>query len=156
MSEQSVPSCYTSEEWRRVNAQFQKDYKRYNDNVQSFSELINEILNGETEGTFANKTGLSPNMFSRIRNYISKADPPQRNTLMSVCVGYKIDYPLASRLFDSLGVGFSYQSKRDYAYIFLLTQCRGKSVDECNEILEQLGIEEKYWLGSYARAPRNK
>lgn len=38
-----------------------------------------------------------------------------------------------------------------YAYIFLLTECRGKSVMECNEILEALGIEEKYRLGSYAR-----
>ena len=146
-----IPSCYTKKEWDKVQKQFYKDYELYNGKVQSFSELINKILENETETTFANKTELSPNMFSRIRNYVSKSDPPQRSTLMSICVGYEIDYPLAQRLFDSLGVGFSFQSKRDYAYIFLLTECRGKSVMECNEILEALGIEEKYRLGSYAR-----
>lgn len=40
---------------------------------------------------------------------------------------------------------------RDYAYTFLLTRCRGKNIDECNAILEKLGIESKYWLGSFAR-----
>ena len=47
-------------------------------------------------------------------------------------------------------------NKNDYAYSFILTQCRGKSVDECNEILKKLGIEEGYLLGEYARKPRKK
>lgn len=154
MSEVKKPTCFTQEELDVLEKQFNKDFNTYNENVQSFSELISNILVHETAGTFERKTGLSQNMLSRMKNQISKKDPPKRNTLMSVCVGYNIDLPLASRLFDSLGVAFSYQSKRDYAYVFLLTECRGKSIDECNEILERLGIEECYWLGSHARYKR--
>ena len=53
-------------------------------------------------------------------------------------------------------LGFNRFSKRDYAYTFLLTRCRGKSIDECNEILKGLGIEERYWLGSYAKKKISK
>lgn len=147
----NIPSCYNEKEWKQVKEQFEKDFKRYNTHIKSFRELINEILDGETETTFADKTGLSYNMFSRIRTQIDKKNPPQRNTLMSVAVGYKIDYPLMSELLSSIGLEFILTNERDYAYQFLLTNCRGKSVDECNEILEQLGIEEKYWLGVHAR-----
>ena len=143
--------CYTADEWAEVKTQFEKDFQRYNQHIKPFNVLINEILKGETEGTFSEKTGLSPNMFSRIRNYVSKKDKPQRSTLMSIAVAYNLDYQLTARLLESLGVGFTLSDKRDYAYQFLLTNCRGKSVDECNEILEQLGIEEKYWLGAHAR-----
>lgn len=151
---ESIASDITSNEMDELTDQFEKDFKRYTDNVQSFSELITKILKDETEGTFARKTGLSPNMFSRMRNYISKDNPPKRTTLMSVCIGYEIDYPLAERLFDSLGVGFSYQNRRDYSYVYLLIHCRGKKIDECNELLKELGFEEKDLLGSYARQPR--
>ena len=145
------PNCYTVDEWEKVQVQFGTDYSRYNAHIKSFNTLINEILEGETEGTFAKKTGLSPNMFSRIRKYVSKQDQPQRSTLMSISVGYNLDFQITARLLESLGLGFILSNKRDYAYQFLLTNCRGKSVDECNEILECLGIEEKDWLGAHAR-----
>ena len=58
---------------------------------------------------------------------------------------------MTQALLYSLGLGFNRFSKRDYAYTFLLTRCRGKTIDECNQILEKLGIEQKYWLGSYAK-----
>lgn len=151
MSCDSTPSCYTTEEWKTVKEQFVTDFRRYNDHIKSFSTLINEILAGETEGTFSKKTGLSPNMFSRIRKYVDRKDPPQRNTLISIAVGYNLDFQITARLLESLGSGFILSNERDYAYQFILTNCRGKSVDECNEILADLGIEEKYWLGAHAR-----
>ena len=73
---------------------------------------------------------------------------------MTVCVAYKLDLMLSQALFSSLGVEFSRFNKRDYAYTFLLTNCRGKSISQCNEILKALGIEKQYWLGSYARSRR--
>lgn len=151
MNNNKQPSCYTPEEWKQIKGQFYTDFKRYNNHIKSFSTLINEILDGETEGTFVQKTGLSPNMFSRIRKYVGKKDQPQRNTLISIAVGYKLDFQITARLLESLGSGFTLSNERDYAYQFLLTNCRGKSVDECNEILECLGVEEKYWLGVHAR-----
>lgn len=107
--------------------------------------MINEILANETEGTFVRKTGLSYNMFSRIRTQVDRQSPPQRNTLMSIAI------QLTAALLDSIGLSFILSNPRDYAYQFLLTNCRGKNIDQCNEILEHLGVEEKYWLGAHAR-----
>ena len=90
-------------------------------------------------------------MFSRIRTQVDKKDPPQRSTLISIAIGYNLDYQITSELLKSIGVRFILSNPRDYAYQFLLTNCRGKSVDDCNEILEALGIEEKHWLGMHAR-----
>ena len=152
----NTPSCYKQDEWDRIYKQFHKDFKMYNKHVKSFRIMINEILEGETESTFELKTGLSPNMFTRIRTQVNRQNPPQRSTLMSVAVGYNLDYQLTAALLDSIGLAFILSNPRDYAYQFLLTNCRGKSVEECNEILSALGVEEKYWLGFHARQKRTK
>lgn len=106
--------------------------------------------------SFAEKTHLSENMLYRLKKQVDEKDPPQRNTLVSVCVGYNLDLMMTQALLYSLGLGFNRFSKCDYAYTFLLTRCRDKSIDECNEILEELGIEEKCWLGSYAKKKTSK
>ena len=147
---------YNQEEWENLNKEFKRDYdnsKKYN---KSFQEIVREILEGETYLSFEEKTGLSPNMFYRIKSQIDEKDPPQRNTLFSLCVGYNLDLLTAQTLLRSLGLEFNRRNTRDYAYAFLLTRCRGKDVDECNEILEGLGLEKKYYLGRFARKSKSK
>ncbi len=63
---------YTNDEFKKIEKQFHKDYDMYNKHIKSFRELINEILEGETETTFVKKTELSYNMFCRIRKYVDK------------------------------------------------------------------------------------
>lgn len=142
---------YSYEEWQKIENQFHRDYETSTKYNKSFSELIGEILEGETDLTFSMKTGLSPNMLYRLKKVVDEKDPPQRNTLISVCVGYHLDLMMAQALLYSLGLGFNRFSKRDYAYSFLLTRCRDKDIDECNEILKALGVEERYFLGAHAR-----
>ncbi|MDB8711790.1 hypothetical protein [Mediterraneibacter gnavus] len=147
---------YSYDEWRNLEKEFFEDYEKSTKYNKSFSELISEVLEGETYMSFAEKTHLSENMLYRLKNQVDEKDPPQRSTLISVSVGYHLDLMMTQALLYSLGLGFNRFSKRDYAYTFLLTRCRGKSIDECNDILEKLGIEQKYWLGSYAKRPRTK
>lgn len=142
---------YTFDEWEKLEKEFIRDFANSTKYNKSFREMIREILDGETDMSFSYKTGLSPNMLSRLRNRVDKNDPPQRSTLISVCIGYDLDLMMAQSLLYSLGLGFNRFSDRDYAYTFLLTRCRGKSIEECNEIIEKLGVSKKYWLGSYAR-----
>ncbi len=147
---------YSQEEWEKVEKEFRRDFdnsKKYN---KSFQEIVREILEGETYLSFEEKTGLSPNMFYRIKSQIDEKDPPQRNTLFSLCVGYNLDLLTAQTLLRSLGLEFNHCNTRDYAYNFLLTRCRGKDVDECNEILKGLGLDKKYFLGSFARKSKSK
>lgn len=147
---------YSYDEWVKLEKEFWEDYEKSTKYNKSFSELISEILDGETYMSFAEKTRLSENMLYRLKKQVDEKDPTQRSTIISVSVGYHLDLMMTQALLYSLGVGFNRFNKRDYAYTFLLTRCRGKSIDECNNILEKLGIEKKYWLGSYARKPRAK
>lgn len=147
---------YSYDEWEKIVKQFERDYANSTKYNKSFTEMIGEILEGETYMSFGNKTKLNANQLYRLRKRVDEKDPLQRNTLMSVCVAYDLDLMMTQALLHSLGLDFNRFNKRDYAYTFLLTRCRGKSIDECNEILKELGIEEKYWLGTYARKNRGK
>lgn len=142
---------YSYDEWMKLKLEFINDYDTFSKYNKSFGELISEILEDETYMSFAEKTQLSENMLYRLKTQVDKKNPPQRNTLISVSVGYNLDLMMTQALLYSLGLDFNRFSERDYAYTFLLTRCRGKSIDECNEILKGLKIEQKYWLGSYAR-----
>ena len=146
---------YSYDEWEKLQKEFTRDYANSTKYNKSFQTLIREILEGETDMSFSNKTGLSFNMLYRLKNRVDEKDPPQRNTLISVCIGYDLDILMTQSLLYSLGLGFRQNNKRDYAYTFLLTRCRGKSIDECNEILKEFGIEERYYLGYHARKKIN-
>lgn len=147
---------YSFEEWEKLSKQFERDFANSAKYNKSFSEMIGEVLEGETYMSFAEKTKLCENQLYRLRNRVDEKDPPQRNTLISVCIAYDLDLMMTQALLHSLGLDFNRFNKRDYAYTFLLTRCRGKSIDECNEILKELGIEKKYWLGAYARKQKAK
>ena len=147
---------YSYEEWETLQKEFLRDYETSTKYNKSFGKMICEILEGVTYNQFAEKTELSPNMLYRLKYQVDEKDPPQRNTLISVCIAYHLDLMMTQALLYSLGLGFNRFNKRDYAYTFLLTRCRDKDINECNEILKNLGIEKKYWLGSYARKRKNK
>lgn len=148
------PYCYEKEEWLEIKSQFESDFSRYNKHIKSFNTLINEILKDTTQSEFVSRTELSPNMLHRITKTASRKDPPRRSTLMSIAVGYNLDIQLTEALLESLGLSFDMHNRRDYAYQLLLTRCRGVEIEDCNKILELLGIEEKDWLGAYAKNTR--
>jgi hypothetical protein len=116
---------YEYAEWEKLENEFKRDYANSTKYNKSFQTLIREILEGETERSFADKTELSENMLYRLKNQVDEKDPPQRSTLISVCVGYNLDLMMAQALLYSLGLGFSHNNKRDYAYSFLLTRYNG-------------------------------
>ncbi len=64
-----------------------KNSTRYN---KPFSALISDVLENETYKSFADKTGLSENMLYRLKKQVDEKDPPQRNTLITVCIAYKL------------------------------------------------------------------
>lgn len=141
---------YNDREWKTLcNA-----YKERLESVEypiPFRVQIREVIGNDNAEEFSRKTGLSEYMFRRMKNQICKEDLPQRNTLISVCIGYGLTLEKAEELLNSLGLCFQPYHIRDYTYKFLFEHCRGKSIDECNEILKVLKVEKRYWLGKYAR-----
>lgn len=142
---------YSEKEWKEIKGQFEQDFANSLKYNKSFTEIISQILEGETYASFEEKTRLCPNQLDCLRKQVNAENPPWRKTLISVCVGYGLDLMMTQELLHSLGLELSSQNRSDYAYIFLLTRYRGKNIEKCNEILKGLGIEEKYWLGEYAR-----
>lgn len=147
---------YSYDEWSKLQEEYYNDFKKSKRILKPFREMIREILKDETDTDFCDKTQLSENMLYRLRNQIDEHNPPQMQTLISICIAYDLDIILAQDLLKSLGLGFNPHKKRDYAYTFLLTRCRGKNIHECNEILKELKINETYFLGSHPRKSKNK
>lgn len=140
---------YSETELKEMKKQFDSDLEQSQKVSKSFQAMILDILGNENGKDFSDRTGLNPNMLTRFKYYINKNDPPKMYSLISVCVGYNVDLMTTECLLHSLGLGFNRQNKRDYAYSYLLTSCRGKNIYEANEILLYLGIEKKYCLGSH-------
>lgn len=138
-------------ELEKIKAEFYKDFNRFAKHGKPFREICGEILEGETEMSFMARTGLSSNMLYRLKSHVDEKDPVERRTLISLCIGYDLDILMTTKLLHSLGLDINPYSKRDYAYTYLLTRCRGMDVESANEILKYLGFEDKYLLGTYAR-----
>ena len=75
--------------------------------------------------------------------------------IISLAVGFELDLISTQRLLQAAGLDFRLENPEHIAYLFLLDQCKGMSVVECNEILTSLGIPETKLLGSRER-PRKK
>lgn len=91
-------------------------------------------------------TGLGTSTYDRIKrrveNYV-----PSLPTFMTLCIVYDLDLTMALTLRESFGYGFNRRNRLHRAYIYLLVNCRGKSLSYCNKVLESLKIAEKYYLG---------
>ena len=60
--------------------------------------------------------------------------------LVAFCIAYEIDMPVVEVLLHSAGYALRLSDKVHFAYYFLLTDYSGRSIAECNELLEQLKI----------------
>lgn len=150
IAEKAIIQKYEKEREQQIIARFNEDILNNQKMIKPFTEIIMEIIGTDEWGDFMNKTGLSKDMYYNIQN---QSMPHKKRTIVSVCVGYDAGVQIAEELLQSQGSHFNPHSKTDSAYILLLTEYRGKSVDECNELLKRLEIEKADWLGVYARQP---
>ncbi len=93
-------------------------------------------------------------MFYNLRKWVGRKKPCSKSTIVSVCVGYDVGLKIAEELLRSQGSLFNPHNKIDSAYITLLSEYRGKTVDECNVLLEKLEIKKDDRLGTCARRQR--
>lgn len=94
-------------------------------------------------------TGLNANVF---RTNMHKSEcVVDMGTVISMCIGFKLSPILTDRLLQSAGLAFRLDNPEHLAYLFLLEYCMDYSVEQCNKILEKLGISKTKRLGSYGR-----
>lgn len=71
--------------------------------------------------------------------------------VVSMAIGFKLDPLLTERLLQSAGLAFRLDNPEHLAYMFLLEYCQDLGVEECNKILDRLGIRKTRQLGSHSR-----
>lgn len=142
--------------WRKyekARKEFEKEFNIFSGQVTTFQEQLQYLITvkNDLDGTdwtktsLAREAGISPKTIVR---YTSGHFAPSMSTLMSICIILQLDIPQATALLTSLGFCFLGTRREHYAYMYLLQNCKGKSIDECNEILTGLHIDPKYHLTS--------
>jgi len=93
-------------------------------------------------------TGLNENLFKNLDKAGGKV---QKRFIISIAVGFRLDVHLTEYMLESCGMTFCESSKVDKAYIYLIENHKGESIEDCNGILRDLGIEGKDMLGELTR-----
>lgn len=94
-------------------------------------------------------TKLNQDVFRKsIRNPNANID---MSIVMSICIGLKLSAVLTDRLLQSAGLAFRLDNPEHLAYIFLLEYCKDFDIDQCNQLLKDLGIRKERLLGSHGR-----
>lgn len=145
---------YEEEHEQQIVQRYKEDMENNEKMIKPFSEIMREIIGTDTYIEFQNKTELGYDLFYKVKGSVDAKTQCAKNTIVSVCVGYNVGLKIAEELLRSQGSSFNPHNKTDSAYIMLLTEYRGKTVSECNELLEKLGIRKSYRLGVCARRPR--
>jgi hypothetical protein len=96
-------------------------------------------------------TKLNPNIF---RENMYKANCTVDMALViSMSIGFQLGPTLTDRLLKAAGLAYRLDNPEHIAYIFLLEYCSDLNIEQCNKILEELGIPKTRRLGSYGRRP---
>lgn len=129
---------------------FKKDYELSLKNNRKFPDIIKEIMSRENLSIDAlkQKSLLDKQTINRLRSGNIKTKTrtmeylPTMKTIVAFCIACNLDMLNTITLLESLGLTFKRTSKVHYAYSYLIVNCRGKSIPECNEILKKLEIDE--------------
>ena len=120
---------------------FENDFDTVGQINYSFAEMFNKLLNYKqiSKEEFLEEVGLSEDTFD---NYSKGKGDPSLRGLTAFCIAFEIDNNSFLTLLRSGGYSINFKKKRDCAYAFLITDCMGMSIQECNEILKGIGLEE--------------
>lgn len=146
-----------------VYESFQKDFDYTNRHTKSFAESMWKIIekeqatylapNGKQITThirdrnhFSEITGLGPSTYDRIKK--GKDDyVPSIRTFMTLCMVYALNITVVRDLRHTYGYDFNAKNRLHQAYIYLLVNCRGRSLSYCNQVLKVLGVDHTDFLG---------
>lgn len=150
-----------------VYDRFLADFQCTNRHTQSFAQRMWNIMESEKvtyigpqgkqikslirdKNHFAEVTGLGTSTYERIK-FAAKSDDnnyvPSLKTFLTLCMVYQLNITVVRELRRSYGYDFVPNNRIHQAYIYLLVNCRGKSLSYCNRVLKALKIDRKYYLG---------
>lgn len=159
LSEEIKNPAFSQEEAKkaldRIYAQAPDVQKPFGDTVEDIMRSLGltkkwggkEILDTKAASEL---TGLNSEIF-RVNMYKPNCTIDMA-LIISICIGFKLSPILTQRLLLSAGMDFRLSNPEHLAYIFLLEHCNELDIEECNNILEYLGVPRTRQLGSHGRA----
>ncbi len=130
-----------NEEIERLADKFKEDFNTVGSLHLSFSEMFKKILERKeiTKEEFIEELGVSDTTFD---NFLNDNHDPSLKNVTAFCLAFEIDNNSYLSLLQAGGYSINYRKTRDLAYSFLITDCMGMSIQECNEVLKQIGLKE--------------
>lgn len=126
---------------------FENKFKRSKETHKTAPELLWEYMRAShwNTTTFIDRTGLDAMNYSRVQK------PDHKFTMMplvSMGVGLGLYLDEMEEVLSLAGLSFKPTDRTDQAYKYLFTGMHGKSIEECNDFLREIGVPE---LGSQQR-----
>jgi transcriptional regulator with XRE-family HTH domain len=133
---------------------FKEDYNRSVKHNKSFGDMITEIMTDKniTIEELIEKSTISKSTIERMRSGKIKTRHgvseyiPFLNTIVAFCIACDVDMLMTITLLESLGLSFRRTDEVHYAYCYLIVNCRGESIDSCNNVLKGLKIKKEFHL----------
>lgn len=149
------PNPFLTEEQKK---QFDENYELTADAQKTCGQIILAIMDKKGISSFraTQLTGLNRSVFRKLKDPAAYISMP---LVISISIGFGLDVHLTEYILESNRMCFNTNHRLDKAYIHLIEEHKGKSIEDCNAILRDLGIEEKDFLGAHGRGaykPRNK
>lgn len=124
--------------------QFDESYYCSGAISQSFAEkfaLLTELK--DISPAEFEELGLDPETFRRWKKGI--VDPSLGN-LVAFCIHFELDINTFTELMRAGGYTMNFSKRRDCAYNFLIANCIGMTVEECNMLLKKIGLKDSELL----------
>lgn len=141
-----------TEEQKRA---FDKEFAETAESQASYGQIVTGLM--EKKKIDAKEasllTGLNEYLFM---NLDEPGGSIQKRFIISIAVGFHLDVHLTEYILESCGMRFCESSKVDKAYIYILENCKGRNIGDCNGVLRDLGIEGKDMLGELTRGNYKK
>ena len=118
-----------------------------NETLYQRIKKIMEVKN-ISEEEFYTRTTLNRNIMYDIKQNKSR---PQLRTVITICIGLNSEPDESLELIKIAGYTMSNTLLVDCAYMELICHYNETDIFQCNEMLKEMGIEEKYHLGSRER-----
>ena len=134
---------------------FKKDYERSLLNNKTFPEIVTSIMTdaGYTVENLSEVSGIDTRTIYRLRSGKIRNNKgeekeylPHLKTIIAFSIACDLDMLMTITLLESLGLSFKRTSEVHYAYCYLIVNCRGTSIQECNEVLKKLKVHSNYLL----------
>lgn len=133
-----------------MDSEFFREYQNKLSIDETLYAKIKKIMKEKkiSEEKFYDNTLLNRNVMYDIKQNKSR---PQLRTVITICIGLNLEPYESLELIRTAGYTLSKSLFLDCAYMEIIFNYYDNDIIECNEILEKLGVDEKYHLGSRQR-----